>query len=144
MPDSTKRIVAAEYANNKLVGFADGYPFLIIGEESLNDLNNRLEEPLPMNRFRTNFVFSGGKSFDEDNWKTIRIGDLVFHSVKPCARCVITTINQNTGIKDKEPLKTLAAFRQKDNKVMFGMNLVADGTGNVKVGDELEMNDTNR
>ena len=73
MPDSTRRKVDPEYANNKLLGFADGYPFLIIGEESLNALNKRLEEPVPMNRFRTNFVFSGGKSFDEDNWKTIKI-----------------------------------------------------------------------
>jgi uncharacterized protein YcbX len=144
MPDSAKRIVDPEYANNKLVGFADGFPFLIIGEESLNDLNKRLEESLPMNRFRTNFVFSGGNSFDEDNWKTIKVGGIVFHSVKPCGRCVITTINQNTGTKGKEPLKTLAAFRQKDNKVMFGMNLIAEGTGNVRVGDELEINDTNR
>ena len=61
-----------------------------------------------------------------------------------CGRCVITTINQNTGTKGKEPLKTLAAFRQKDNKVMFGMNLVAEGTGNVRVGDELEISNTNR
>jgi len=73
MPDSTRRKVNPEYVSNKIVGFADGYPFLIIGEESLNDLNKRLEEPLPMNRFRTNFVFSGGKSFDEDKWKTIKI-----------------------------------------------------------------------
>jgi uncharacterized protein YcbX len=144
MPDSTKRIVDPDYAQNKLVGFADGYPFLIIGEESLNDLNKRMAEPLPMIRFRTNFVFSGGKSFDEDKWRTIKIGDIVFHPVKPCGRCVITTINQNTGTKGIEPLKTLAAFRQKDNKVMFGMNLVADGTGYVRVGNELEINDINR
>jgi uncharacterized protein YcbX len=144
MPDSTKRKVDPKFANNKLVGFADGYPFLIIGEESLNDLNKRLEEAVPMNRFRTNFVFSGGKPFDEDNWKTIKIGDLVFHSVKQCPRCVITTIDQNTGLKSKDPLKTLAEFRQKDNKVMFGMNLVADGTGMVSVGDEIKINDTNR
>ena len=142
MPDSTRRKVNPEYASNKIVGFADGYPFLIIGEESLNDLNKRLEEPIPMNRFRTNYVFSGGKAFDEDNWKTINIGNAVFHSVKPCPRCVITTINQNTGMKSKEPLKTLAAFRQKDNKVMFGMNLVAEGTGKVIVGDEIKINDT--
>jgi len=144
MPDSTKRNVDPEYANNKLVGFADGYPFLIIGEESLNDLNKRMAEPLPMNRFRTNFVFSGGKSFDEDNWKTIKIGDIVFHAVKPCARCVITTINQTTGIKGKEPLKSLAVFRQKDNKVIFGMNLVAEGTGKVGLGHEIEINNRNR
>jgi len=140
MPDSTKRKVDPKYANNKMVGFADGYPFLIIGEESLNDLNNRMEEPLPINRFRTNFVFSGGKPFDEDNWNTFKIGNIVFHSVKPCARCVITTINQSIGTKGKEPLKTLANFRQKNNKVMFGMNLVADGTGKVNVGDEIKIN----
>ncbi len=144
MPDSTKRKVDPKYAKNKMVGFADGYPFLIIGEESLNDLNKRLEEPLPMTRFRTNFVFSGGKPFDEDNWKTIKIGKMVFHSTKSCARCVITTIDQNTGTKGKEPLKTLATFRQKDNKVMFGMNLVAEGTGKVNVGDEIKINRTNR
>ncbi len=142
MPDSTKRKVDPEYANNKMVGFADGFPFLIVGEESLNDLNKRLEEPLPMIRFRTNFVFSGGKPFDEDNWKTIKIGNIVFHSTKPCPRCVITTIDQNTGVKGKEPLKTLAAFRQKDNKVMFGMNLVAEGTGKISVGGEIKINVT--
>lgn len=142
MPDSTKRKVDPKYANNKMVGFADSHPFLIIGEESLNDLNKRLKEPLPMNRFRTNFVFSSGKPFDEDNWKTIKIGNMVFHSTKPCPRCVITTIDQNTGVKGKEPLKTLAAFRQKDNKVMFGMNLVAEGTGKVNVGDEITINIT--
>ncbi len=142
MPDSTKRKVDPKYANNKMVGFADGYPFLVIGEESLNDLNNRMEETLPINRFRTNFVFSGGKPFDEDNWNTFKIGDIVFHSAKSCARCVITTINQSTGKKGKEPLKTLADFRQKNNKVMFGMNLVADGTGNVNVGDEIKINVT--
>lgn len=144
MPDSTKRKVAREYAHNKLVSFADGFPFLIIGEESLNDLNKRMDEPLPMNRFRTNFVFSGGNPFDEDNWNTIKISNIVFHLVKPCARCVITTINQNTGIKGKEPLKSLANFRQKNNTVMFGMNMVADGMGYVKVGNELEVNNRSR
>ena len=142
MPDSTKRKVDPKYANNKMVGFADSHPFLIIGEESLNDLNKRLEKQLPISRFRTNFVFSSGKPFDEDNWKTIKIGNMVFHSTKPCPRCVITTIDQNTGVKGKEPLKTLAAFRQKDNKVMFGMNLVAEGTGKVNVGDEITINIT--
>ncbi|TDJ56520.1 MAG: MOSC domain-containing protein [Ignavibacteria bacterium] len=138
MPDSTKRKVDSKYAKDKMVSFADGYPFLIIGEESLNDLNKRLEEPLPMTRFRTNFDFSGGKPFDEDNWKTIKIGEMVFHSTKSCPRCVITTIDQNTGTKDKEPLKTLATFRQKDNRVLFGMNMVANGTGKVNVGDEIK------
>ena len=139
MPDSTERKVDPKYAKNKMVSFADGYPFLIIGEESLSDLNKRLEEPLPMTRFRTNFFFSGGNPFDEDNWNTIKIGNVVFHSTKSCARCVITTIDQNTGTKGKEPLKTLAAFREQDNKVMFGMNLVAEAQGKVNVGDEIKI-----
>lgn len=139
MPHSTKRNVDPEYANNKMVGFADGFPFLIIGKESLNDLNNRLEKPLPMNRFRTNFVFSGGKPFDEDNWKTIKIDNIVFHSVKPCARCIITTINQDTGIKSKEPLTTLSTYRKKNGKVLFGMNLVIEETGTIKIGDEIKI-----
>ena len=143
MPDSTKRKVDPEFANNKMVGFADSHPFLIIGEESLNDLNNRLEKPLPMNRFRSNFVFSGGKPFDEDNWKTIKIGNMVFHSTKPCSRCVITTTNQDTGIKSNEPLTTLSTFREKNGKVLFGMNLVGEGTGKVNVGGEITINVTN-
>ena len=142
MPHYTKRKVNPEFAKNKIVSFTDGYPFLIIGEESLNDLNNRLEKPLPMNRFRPNLVFSGGKPFDEDNWKTIKIGNIIFPSTKPCPRCVTTTIDQNTGVKGKEPLKTLSAYREKDNKVMFGMNLVAEGTGTINVGDEIKINVT--
>lgn len=138
MPDSTMRKVVPKYAKNKMVGFADGYPFLIIGEESLNDLNKRLEEPLPMIRFRTNFVFSGGKPFDDDNWKTIKIGDMVFHSTKSCPRCVITTIDQNTGTKGKEPLTTLSEFRKTNGKVLFGMNLIAEGNGKIKVGDAIK------
>ena len=74
MPESTKRIVDEIYAENKIVSFADGYPFLIIGQASLDDLNSRMEVSLPMNRFRTNFVFTGGKPFEEDNWKKFTIG----------------------------------------------------------------------
>jgi hypothetical protein len=91
-----------------------------------------------MIRFRTNFVFSGGKPFDEDNWKTIKIGDMVFHSTKSCPRCVITTIDQNTGTKGKEPLTTLSEFRKTNGKVLFGMNLIAEGNGKIKVGDAIK------
>ena len=97
MPESTKRVVDESYAKNKIVGFADGYPFLIIGQSSLDDLNSRMEAPLPMNRFRTNFVFTGGRPFEEDGWKKFKIGNVVFEAVKPCARCVITTTNQDTA-----------------------------------------------
>jgi len=138
MPESTKRIVDTTYAKNKIVSFADGYPFLIIGQASLDDLNSRLEKPLPMNRFRTNFVFTGGKPFEEDNWKKFKIGNVIFQAVKPCARCVITTTNQDTAERLYEPLLTLSKYRKTNNKVNFGMNLICESTGEVMIGDKIE------
>lgn len=138
IPETTKRVVDKTYAKNKIVSFADGYPFMIIGQSSLDDLNSRMEKPLPMNRFRTNFVFTGGKPFDEDGWNKFKIGDVIFRAVKPCARCVITTTDQETAERLHEPLLTLSKYRKFDNKVMFGMNLVCETTGMIKVGDTIE------
>jgi uncharacterized protein YcbX len=123
------------------VSFADGYPFLLIGEASLADLNSRLSEPVPMNRFRPNFVVSGSEPFEEDTWKRIRIGSNEFHIVKPCARCVLTTVDQTTGQKTgKEPLKTLSEYRNRNGNVLFGQNLIAETAGGtVQVGDEIEV-----
>ena len=114
MPEETKRFVNKVFnAGTDIVSFADGYPLLVIGENSLEDLNSRLEKAIPMNRFRPNLVVSDSNSFAEDNWKKLKIGKTVFRGTKPCARCVITTINQKTGISEiKEPLKTLATFRK--------------------------------
>ncbi len=152
MPEETRRKVNYFYAVQKddHVSFADGYPFLLIGENSLADLNSRLAEDLPMNRFRPNFVVSDSEGFAEDGWKKIKIGDTVFHVVKPCARCVITTIDQQAGEKDgKEPLKTLASFRipkrSVKKKILFGQNLIAEKAGGVlRVGDEIEVLETKR
>jgi len=94
---------------------------------------------LPMNRFRPNFVFTGGNPYDEDRWKSFKIGEIIFYPVKPCARCVITTINQDTAEKSDEPLKTLATYRTINNKVMFGQNLVHKGTGEIQINSELEI-----
>ena len=138
MHESTKRIVDKTYAKNKTVSFADGYPFMIIGQASLDDLNSRMEVPLPMNRFRTNFVFTGGKPFEEDDWKKFKIGEVKFEAVKPCARCVITTTNQETAERAHEPLLTLSKYRKIDNKVMFGMNLICESTGQIKVGNKIK------
>lgn len=140
MPDESLRMVDQKHAaSNQIVSFADAYPFLIIGQQALNDLNLRLEEKVPMNRFRPNFVFDGGKSFDEDKWKKFRIGDVVFEAVKPCSRCFVTTVNQETAEVKEEPLKTLSKYRAKDNHVYFGQNLLHVGRGIVKVGDQLEI-----
>lgn len=143
MPDSTRRLAHAPYRvrPDDHVSFADGYPFLLIGEGSLTELNGRLETPLPMTRFRPNFVVSGSAAFAEDTWKRIRIGDTIFHVVKPCARCVITTTDQVTGARiSNEPLKTLATFRTrkigKKSKILFGQNLIAETPGaHIAVGD---------
>ncbi|MEP7318241.1 MAG: MOSC N-terminal beta barrel domain-containing protein [Panacibacter sp.] len=136
MPDSTKRLVEETYAKHKEVtSFSDAYPFLIIGQSSLDDLNSRLAEPLPMNRFRPNIVCTGSHAFEEDDIKHFTINSIDFYGVKPCARCAITTINQENGSTAKEPLKTLSTYRFKDNKVYFGQNLLHNGTGTVSVGD---------
>jgi len=140
MPDETQRFVDKLYSNqNEIVSFADAYPFLIIGQSSLDDLNSRLEEKLPMNRFRPNFVFNGGKPYEEDSWKKFKIGEIIFEAVKPCSRCATITVDQESAERKEEPIKTLATYRAVDNKVMFGMNLIHDGTGTIRVGDEIEV-----
>jgi uncharacterized protein YcbX len=143
MDNDSDRFTDRKYVDEPhQVSFADAYPFLIIGEESLNELNRRLKEPLPMNRFRPNFVFSGGEPFIEDTWKDFKIGDLKFRTVKPCARCVITTVNPDTAEKGSEPLETLAKFRKVGNKVMFGQNVVGYDVGVVRVGESIKVGDS--
>lgn len=137
-PEKNARPVDERYQiNHEHVSLADAYPFLMIGEQSLADLNSRLNEPVPMNRFRPNFVFSGGEPFDEDRWKNFSIGKNRFAVVKPCARCVLTTVNQDTGEKGIEPLLTLSKYRKKENKVLFGQNLIALNHVEVYEGDEI-------
>ncbi len=138
MPETTKRQIDLSFAEEgKYVSFADGFPFLLIGTASLEDLNDRLEEPVPMSRFRPNFVMSGGKPYEEDQLNEILIGDVRFKVVKPCSRCVITTLDEKTGVKGKEPLKTLSGYRKKGNKVFFGQNLIAYSAGTVTIGDKI-------
>lgn len=138
MPESTKRLVDRKYSSEeKSVSFADGYPYLIIGQASLDDLNKKLRQPLPIDRFRPNFVFTGGEPFEEDNWKKFKIGEVVFTALKPCARCMITTIDQDSSEKGFEPLTTLASYRKKDSKVLFGMNLICDSTGTINLENEI-------
>ena len=161
MPDTTERHVSELFdTGNDIVSFADGYPLLLLGEASLDDLNAKLADkgervPLSMNRFRPNVVVSGSEAFAEDRWKRIRIGEVEFRIVKPCVRCVMTTIDQSRGeFAGKEPLKTLATYRMaKDvypstfesmglgpTGVLFAQNLIpksADGA--IRVGDRIEV-----
>jgi len=147
MTDVSNRRVNPYYSVHRFrdtVSFADAYPYLLIGQASLDDLNTRLSEKVSMNRFRPNLVVEGSEACAEDTWKKVRIGSTVFHVVKPCARCVITTIDQFAGQKTGvEPLKTLAGYRTKRNKVLFGQNLIAERSGGtIKVGDEVEVLET--
>jgi uncharacterized protein YcbX len=119
------------------VSFADGFPFLLLSEESLADLNGRLAVPLPMNRFRPNLVIAGGAPFTEDELGHFRIGGIHFEVVKPCDRCAITTTDQTTAERGKEPLRTLATYRRRGSEVFFGQNLVHHGCGRLSVGDPL-------
>ncbi|MBI3162613.1 MAG: MOSC domain-containing protein [Chloroflexi bacterium] len=139
--DGFIRKVSSEYAINAddRTGFADGYPILIISEESLQDLNSRLDSALPMNRFRPNIVVKGCEPFAEDTWKRIRIGAVEMALVKPCARCEVTTIDKETLERKKEPLKTLGKYRKHTLGALFGMNVIPLNEGTVKVGMEVEI-----
>ncbi|MEO3407000.1 MOSC N-terminal beta barrel domain-containing protein [Mucilaginibacter sp. CAU 1740] len=140
MPDDSEREVDQRYAKPGMItSFADAYPFLLIGQSSLDDLNKRMALPLPMDRFRPNIVFTGGEAYSEDLMNQVEISGITFYGAKLCARCVLTTIDQQTAAKAKEPLKTLASYRMKNNKIMFGQNLVHENTGTISVGDELKV-----
>ena len=142
MPEDSHRKVSPKYAitGNEINSFSDGYPFLVIGQASLDDLNSRLTTAVPMNRFRPNFVFTGGEAYEEDSWKEFTIGELTFFGVKPCGRCVMTTVDQEKGkTSGKDPLRTLAKYRTVGNSVLFGQNLIGPGTGLVAVGDAIDV-----
>lgn len=138
MRDDSIVKVEEKYAlADDLTSFSDGFPILSIGEASLQDLNSRIPEELAMNRFRGNLIFTGGKAFEEDSMKTFVINGATFHGISPCARCVVTTIDQETLDKGKEPLKILASYRRLNTKVCFGENVIADSEGTIHVGDEI-------
>ncbi len=121
------------------VSFADGYPILLISEESLADLNSRLSRPIPMNRFRPNLVVAGADAYAEDGWKQIEIGGMALRVVKPCFRCAITTTDQLTAERGREPLRTLATYRRVNGEVMFGQNVVHETAGQLRVGDTVSI-----
>ncbi len=158
MSDDSERPVDKLFnSNDDIVSFADAYPLLLTNKASLAALNDRMEQAVPMNRFRPNVVVEGAAAFEEDRWKRIRIGDATFGVPKPSARCVVTTIDQNSGERHRyEPLRTLAGFRKAAavfpgsykgyglyaNDVLFGTNLIPESDGScISVGDELTVLD---
>ncbi len=143
LPEDAMRQVDPRYAPAPaLVGFADAFPVLLLSEASLQDLNARMPQAVPMNRFRPNLVVRETEPYAEDSWKRIRVGDVVLHVVKPCARCTVPGVDQITGRREQEPLATLASYRQRDNQVFFGQNCIHEGPGSVRIGDEVEVLET--
>lgn len=146
VPPGTPRAVDPRYGRPEdRVGFADGFPLLLISKGSLADLNGRLEVPVSMRRFRPNLVVDAAGAFAEDDWRRIRVGDQVeFEVAKPCSRCIFTTIDPDSGEKHpaKEPLRTLATYRRRPGDgpgVFFGQNLIPRRTGSIRLGDEVEV-----
>ncbi|WP_225846745.1 MOSC domain-containing protein [Streptomyces sp. HPF1205] len=126
------------------VSLADGFPLLLTTSASLASLNSLIAEgdraaegPLPMSRFRPNVVVEGTEAWAEDDWQRVRIGEVTFRVPKPCARCVVTTTDQETAERGKEPLRTLAKHRNFGTKLLFGQNMIPEGSGTLRVGDPL-------
>lgn len=139
-PDGEFRQIDLSYANKgEGTAFSDGFPILLISDASLSDLNSRLTHPITMQHFRSNIVVSGCSPFEEDNWKKIQIGNIIFRIVKPCSRCIIPNINIETAIREREPIKTLASYRKRNGKVFFGQNVIADSLGDIDVGMSIEV-----
>jgi uncharacterized protein YcbX len=141
MPEDYVRQVDPHYAirEQDQVAFADGYPFLLVTEASLADLNARMQDPVPIDRFRPNIVIKGTEPYVEDMWRKISIGHMVFHIVKACERCPIITTDQSMAVVGKEPLKTLATYRRAQKGVVFGQNLIHGHEGLISVGDAVEV-----
>lgn len=146
LDDPLRRPVDQNYgAPGDTVSFADGYPLLLTNEASLDELGKWLvddgHEPVPMNRFRPSVVVGGAEPWDEDHWRRVRIGAVTFRVAKVCGRCVVTTTDQTTGEVGSEPLKMLGRKRKFGQDLVFGQNLIPDGTGVIRVGDDVEVLD---
>lgn len=138
MPNTTQRLVDKNFVEHDYsVSFSDGYPILIIGKSSLNLLNQKLQVPININRFRPNIVFAGGNAHIEDEWKNFMINEVKLSGVKPCARCTVTTIDQENAGISKEPLKTLSTYRNFNHKINFGQNVIVLNEGTIAVGDKI-------
>jgi uncharacterized protein YcbX len=135
VPDDRERKSDREYIERRALSFADGYQVLVASRASLDELNRRLDSPVEMRRFRPNVVVDGCGPHEEDLWRAVEIGGLRYRGVKPCPRCVLVTVDPDTGEKGPEPLRTLTGYRRQDGYAWFGTNLVHEGEGFLAVGD---------
>lgn len=142
-----RRPIDPQYCEpGETVSFADGFPLLLTTTSSLDALNSLIaqgdhadEGPLPMSRFRPNVVVDGTAPWAEDDWRQIRIGEVLFRVAKPCSRCVVTTTDQRTAERGKEPLRTLARHRRFGDRLVFGQNLIPGSAGTIRIGDPFEI-----
>ena len=141
MAENSRRPVRYPYGEKgEFTSFADAHPILVAGEESLQDLNDRMDSPVPINRFRPNIIIRGANAFQEDSWPRIKIGDVILRATKPCGRCSVTTLDHLTGeSQSAEPLRTLATYRRVGSSVRFGMYYVPEVLGEIRVGDPVEV-----
>ncbi|TBW59182.1 MOSC domain-containing protein [Marinobacter halodurans] len=142
MPESSIRPVDRNYVSEeRRVSFVDGFPFLITHTASLAALSERIGEPVDMRRFRPNIVVSGGDAFDEDGWAALHRDGLSLDLVKPCSRCLMTTVHPDEGVRSDslQPLRELGRFRRTPDGVLFGVNAVHSGPATIRVGDTFEV-----
>lgn len=145
MDTDCRRPVPAEVGGRRgdEVSFADECPLLLTSEASLADLNARLPRPVSMDRFRPNLVVRGAAApYVEDHWRRVRIGGVEFDCAQACKRCVFTTIDPRTGVRDgnQEPLRTLSTYRRQGaGGPAFGIHLIPRGGGEVRPGDAVEI-----
>ena len=125
------------------VGFADGAPLLLISDASLAELNRRLDTPVGIERFRPNLVVTADEPHAEDSWRSIAIGEARLDVAWPCTRCVLTTVDPQSGERDpdREPLKTLEGYRRRDRSVFFGQNLIPRSLGTINAGAECKIDE---
>ncbi|MER7411171.1 MULTISPECIES: MOSC domain-containing protein [Streptomyces] len=145
-PEHARPITSSHGREGETVSFADSLPFLLTTSASLGGLNSLIAEgdqaaegPLTMNRFRPGLVVDGTRPWEEDGWRRVRVGAVSFRVAKPCARCVITTTDQQTAVRGREPLRTLGRHRRDGNKLLFGQLLVPEQRGTLRIGDTVEV-----
>lgn len=138
MPDDFNRAVDTDFAHKQeQVAFADGFPLLLTSQASLEDFNSKLGYDIGMNRFRPNIVISGNDAFAEDKWQVITIGDIELSLVKPCSRCIMPSINPQTGTKEMAVNNALQTYRSRGRKTFFGQNALYNRLGSISLGDEV-------
>jgi uncharacterized protein YcbX len=143
--DAGARPIGGKDPDGGPVSFADGYPMLLANEASLDALNYWLDEAVPMTRFRPNLVVSGASAWAEDDWSArevrLQAGDVVLRAGPGCPRCVVTTIDQETGEKGREPLFALGRHRRFPDGLLFAINIVPESLGSLRVGDAVTVLD---